>query len=124
MEKNRSKTDKRLKNLKTDAGPGRPPGQKNYSTLYKEALIRLAKLNDKEPEDLEIEILSKGIMNARSGDYRFYKDILDRLYGSAMQKSELTGKDGKDLFPSIESSEKAKKAVTSFFNESNTKNTQ
>lgn len=64
---------------------GRPLGQKNYATLYKEALIKLAKLNDKEPEELELEMISKGILNARAGDYRFYKDVLDRLHGSAPQ---------------------------------------
>lgn len=68
---------------------GRPLGQKNYATLYREALIKLAKLNDKEPEELELEILSKGIMNARSGDYRFYKDVLDRIHGQATQNSEV-----------------------------------
>lgn len=98
MEKNRDKTDKRLKNLKTDAGPGRPLGQKNYATLYREALIKLAKLNDKEPEELELEILSKGIMNARAGDYRFYKDILDRLHGQAIQKSDITSGGDKIVF--------------------------
>lgn len=70
---------------------GRPLGQKNYSTLYKEALIKLAKLNDKEPEELELEILSKGIMNARAGDYRFYKDLLDRLHGTAVNNTNLSG---------------------------------
>lgn len=83
MAENRSKTDKRLKNLKTDAGPGRPPGQKNYATLYREALIKLAEVNNTTPDDLELSILRKGIMNARSGDYRFYKDLLDRLHGQA-----------------------------------------
>lgn len=70
---------------------GRPLGQKNYSTLYREALIKLAKLNDKEPDELELELISKGIMNARSGDYRFYKDVLDRLLGTAVQKTEIDG---------------------------------
>lgn len=91
MEENRDKTekrDKRLDNLKTDAGPGRPPGQRNYATIYREALIKLATLNDKSPEELENEILSSGILNARKGDYRFYKDILDRTYGMPVQKIE------------------------------------
>lgn len=69
---------------------GRPRGQKNYSTLYREALIRLAKLNNKTPDELEVEILSKGLLNARAGDYRFYKDMLDRLHGTATQKSDIT----------------------------------
>ncbi|NLE26883.1 MAG: hypothetical protein GX625_16390 [Clostridiaceae bacterium] len=78
---------------------GRPKGQKNYATLYREALIKLAKANKKTPDELELEILSKGILNARAGDYRFYKDLLDRLHGTAISRAELTGKDGKDLMP-------------------------
>lgn len=97
MEKNREKTDKRLKNLKTDAGPGRPPGQKNYATLYREALINLAELNGKTPDELELEILSKGILSARSGDYRFYKDTLDRLHGMPKQTLQTEDEDGKKL---------------------------
>lgn len=85
-----------LANLKTDAGPGRPPGQKNFATLYREALLKLASVNGKEPDELELEILSKGITSARSGDYRFYKDLIDRLHGPAVQKVDVTTA-GKEL---------------------------
>lgn len=75
---------------------GRPKGQRNYATIYREALIKLAKANNKTAEELEEEILSKAIVSARGGDYRFYKDILDRLHGTAIQKSDITS-DGKQL---------------------------
>lgn len=94
MAKNRNLTESQLANLKRDAGPGRPLGQKNYATLYREALIKLAELNDTTPDDLELSILRKGIMNARSGDYRFYKDLLDRLHGTPVNRNEITGKNG------------------------------
>ena len=70
---------------------GRPLGQRNYATIYKEALIKLAQLNDKSPEELEDEIISTGLLNARKGNYQFYKDVLDRLHGQATQKTELSG---------------------------------
>lgn len=70
---------------------GRPLGQRNYATIYREALIKLAESNGKTPDDLENEILSKALVSARSGDYRFYKDILDRLYGTATNKTEVNG---------------------------------
>lgn len=89
VERPQNKHLKPLKKGETANPNGRPLGQKNYATLYREALIKLAKLNDKEPEELELEILSKGIMNARSGDYRFYKDVLDRIHGQATQNSEV-----------------------------------
>lgn len=73
---------------------GRPLGQKNYATLYREALIKLGSLNNKEPEEIELEMIANGLASARKGDYRFYKDVLDRLHGTPVNKTELSGKDG------------------------------
>ena len=85
-------TDKRLENLipwkAGDPSPnpeGRPLGQRNYATIYKEALIKLGELNGKTPDELEIELLASGFVHAKK-DYRFYKDIFDRLYGTATIK--------------------------------------
>ncbi len=75
---------------------GRPKGQRNYATIYREALIKLGELNNKTPDELEDEIISKGILNARSGDYAFYKDILDRLHGKAAQVVDVTS-DGEKI---------------------------
>lgn len=101
--KNSIKTTKRIigkpfEKGKTGNPEGRPLGQKNYTTLYREALIRLAKMNDKEPAELELELISKGIMSARGGDYRFYKDILDRLFGTALNKTDMTSGGEKIIF--------------------------
>ena len=71
-------------------GGGRPKGQKNYATLYRDALEKLAKLNDIDPDILEVEIAQKGIAKAREGDYRFYKDTLDRLFGKAQDNVDIT----------------------------------
>ena len=83
-------TDKRLKNLKPkwkkgeSANPnGRPLGQKNYATLYREALIKLGQLNGKEPDEIELEMIANGLASARKGDFRFYKDTMDRLHGDS-----------------------------------------
>lgn len=92
--------DKRLLNLekgkwkKGQSGnpDGRPDGQRNYATIYREALIKLAKAKDLTPEELENELVSSGLINAHKGDYRFYKDVLDRLHGQATSKIEHSGK--------------------------------
>ena len=42
-------------------------------------------------------MIANGALLARKGDYRFYKDVLDRLHGTPIQRNEHTGKDGKDL---------------------------
>jgi len=92
MGQNRDKTEVRKKqnlNLKTDAGPGRPKGQRNYATIYKEAMIMLATKNNTTPEALENEMIANGAVLARKGDYRFFKDVLDRLHGTPVQKSSM-----------------------------------
>lgn len=87
---------------------GRPLGQKNYATLYREALIRLGELNNKEPDEIELEMIANGLASARKGDYRFYKDVLDRLHGTPVARHEVTGKDGESLFSTKTDAELAK----------------
>lgn len=70
-----------VKGGKSPNPSGRPKGQKNYLTLYREALEKIGRLNGKEPNELELEIVMSGISKARKGDYRFYKDTLDRVHG-------------------------------------------
>lgn len=87
-------TDIRLQNLKpwkkgVSANPsGRPKGQRNYVTIYKEALIKLGTEKGLTPKDIEIELVQSGIKYANKGNYPFYKDILDRMYGSVNKDKE------------------------------------
>jgi hypothetical protein len=67
---------------------GHPKGQRNYATIYREALIKIGSMNGKTPEELETELISSGFLKARKGDYRFYKDVLDRIHGMPVQKNE------------------------------------
>jgi len=75
-----------LKKGETANPNGRPLGQRNYSTIYREALIKLGEANNKDPGEIELELIQKGILNARNGDYRFYKDVLDRTFGSVPEE--------------------------------------
>lgn len=103
MDENRTKTEltgkeKRMLNLKRDAGPGRPKGQRDYATIYREAMIMLANKNATTVEKLEAEIIANGMLQARKGDFRFYKDNLDRLHGTATNKTDLTSNGEKIMF--------------------------
>lgn len=96
MEKNRTQTEltgkeKRMKNLKRDAGPGRPKGVRDFRTIYNEAIKMLAKENNETPEEFENKMIAKGIVMSRKGQYQFYKDTLDRLHGQATQKQSVEG---------------------------------
>ena len=97
---------------------GKPLGQRNYATIYREALMKLAESKDKTPEELENEILGIGITRATK-DYRFYKDLLDRLHGQATVKQETTHEFVDDL-SSEEKIERAK-AFNEWYKQQNKK---
>lgn len=65
---------------------GRPAGTENFKTIFEKALRRVATLNKMDPDELYAQIISRGITNANNGDFRFYKDLLDRLHGKANEK--------------------------------------
>lgn len=64
---------------------GKTPGSKDYLTLYWEAITKIANDNQTTPEDMEGRLYRKGVAEAITGDYRFYKDVLDRKHGTAPQ---------------------------------------
>ena len=93
MAKNREKSIENLipfKKGESGNPNGRPEGQRNYATIYKEALQILADQNATTPEKLEAEMTANAAVLARKGDYRFYKDIMDRLHGTATSKLDVT----------------------------------
>lgn len=91
-------TDKRLKNLKKpwkkgESGnpEGRKIGQRPYAALYREALIQIGQSQGKTPEEIEDLMHKSGLTKAIKGDYAFYRDVLDRLYGKPKQSLGLEG---------------------------------
>lgn len=64
---------------------GRPKGQRNYATIYREALRKIAEKQNMTPEEMEEIMLQSGLTKAMKGDYAFYRDTLDRLHGKAPQ---------------------------------------
>jgi len=88
-------TDKRLKNLKApwkkgeQGGGHRHKGQRDYATLRNLAIIEIGKANKKTPEEIEVMLHQKGISEGLKGDFRFYKDDLDRTHGSATENIDV-----------------------------------
>ena len=76
---------------------GRPKGQRNYSTIYKEALRKIAETKDMTPEELENALIESGLMNAFKGDFKFYQDVMDRLHGKPAQSIDLKAEITKPL---------------------------
>ena len=69
---------------------GRLPGQRNYATIYRQALINIANAKGKTPEEIEEMIEQVGLDKAMSGDYNFFKDVRDRIHGKPMQPQDVT----------------------------------
>ena len=69
---------------------GKPVGTESFKTIFEKALKRLADVNNKKPDELYEEIVSNALKSARSGDYRFYKDLLDRIYGKPKESMDIT----------------------------------
>lgn len=76
---------------------GKPVGSLDYKTMFWKALKKLATEKDMSEEDLYMDIFQQGIVKARNGDFRFYKDANDRLFGKPTERHEITGKDGESI---------------------------
>jgi len=74
-----------------EGNPGRPRGVKNYKTICRQAIRHVAKALElgKEPDAVEVELVKVGIREALKGNFSFYKDIFDRLYGKPREAINL-----------------------------------
>ncbi len=70
---------------------GRPKGSLGFTTKFKEAIEKLAEKNGMaNGDELEVQIIQMAIKKARDGDYSFYRDVMDRLYGKAQASVDHT----------------------------------
>lgn len=93
---------------------GRPKG---YPALEAEK----ARLMITEKLSIHFEpIVDKAIQQASQGNKDARDWLTDRAYGKPTQP--ITGKEGKDLFPTVELSMKSRQAILAFLNESNPEN--
>lgn len=93
MEKIGEKSEKRehpgTKNL-TPGGPGRPKGSKNFSTLFRQAIKKIAEEEGIDPEAFEVKMVEQAIKKGFNGQYNFYKDVMDRVHGQAQKHIDHT----------------------------------
>lgn len=79
---------------------GKPHGVRNFSTLVEIALTEVGKKlkgKNKAQVDAEVEILTKMLALALSGNTEMIKVFLDRRFGRVTQAIELGGPGGKPL---------------------------
>lgn len=70
---------------------GRPKGQRNYATIYRAALQKIAAAKNATPEEIEDMIEQTGLQKALDGDFNFSRDLKDRLHGKPRQPIGLEG---------------------------------
>jgi hypothetical protein len=88
------KTDKHLFQKGDDPRrnlEGRPKGTRDFSTDFDEAVDEIAKENGMTRSQARKILLKVAYKNAKEGNYSFYKDIHDRLYGTAQNNVHLDG---------------------------------
>jgi hypothetical protein len=69
---------------------GRPKGAVNFSTKWRIFVEKVAKQNGMTPDEIDEQLLAIGFKKAKEGDYNFYRDIHDRVYGRPVQHTDLT----------------------------------
>jgi hypothetical protein len=71
---------------------GRPPGTLNFATKFRKFIEKVAKQNDIKPEEVEEQLMAIGFKEAKAGNYNFWRDLNDRVYGKAKESIDLTSK--------------------------------
>ncbi len=74
---------------------GRPKGVKNFDTIFKEAIERLAKLDDPtlkqvvagkiSVEGIDVALVRRGLIEALKGNVSFWNSIYDRRIGKSTE---------------------------------------
>ena len=70
---------------------GRPKGSNNFETDFDEAVEEIAKENGMTRSEARKLLLKVAFKNAKEGNYSFYKDIHDRIYGKPKEFLEHSG---------------------------------
>jgi len=70
---------------------GRIAGTKNFETDFDEAVDEIAKENKMTRSEARKLLLKVAFKQAKDGNYSFYKDIHDRIYGQAKNFVEHSG---------------------------------
>lgn len=74
---------------------GRPKGVKNFDTIFREAIARLAKLDDPtlkrvvsgkiSVEGIDVALVRRGLIEALKGNVSFWNSIYDRRVGKSTE---------------------------------------
>jgi len=69
-------------------GPGRPKGSRDFKTVFNEALKKIAKAKDLDPQSVEVQMVVRAVIEAMGGDFNYFKYLSDRNYGKIKNNFE------------------------------------
>ena len=75
---------------KGNPGGGRPPGIRNFTTDFDEAVEEIAKANGITISEARKILFKVAYAEAKGANFPFYKDIMDRYYGKALENVDMT----------------------------------
>ena len=70
---------------------GRKQGQRDYATIYREALIKIGNTKGMTADEVEEAIEEVGLNKALKGDFKFFEDIRSRIHGKPKQSVGIEG---------------------------------
>lgn len=74
-------TGKGFKKGQSGNPAGRPKGALNFATKFRVFIEKVAEQEDITPEEVEEKLMAVGYKGAKEGDFRFWADIFNRVYG-------------------------------------------
>ena len=69
---------------------GRVKGSKDFSTVFGQAIKKIAKSQNLKEDEIEVDLIIMAIAEAKKGKYQFWRELFDRNYGKPQQKMDLT----------------------------------
>lgn len=69
---------------------GRPQGSLDFKTKWFAMVDKLAKANNVTADDINEQLLAVGYKQAKDGNYSFWRELNERLYGKVQDKLDIT----------------------------------
>ena len=70
---------------------GRPVGTRNFQTDFDEVVEEIAKANNITNSEARKILIKKAYSEAKDGNFQYYKDLVERVYGKVPDALNVTG---------------------------------
>ena len=83
-------------------------GERSFKTIFEEAAREVAEALrlGKKPDAVQIELVKRGIREGLAGNFPFYKDLIERLYGKVEEPIKIKEEKMPEQIPEVSELEK------------------